>query len=217
MKPTRTILIADDHPIFRKGLAELLADDPALTIVAQAVDGETAWSLIESHRPSVAILDVQMPKASGLRVARRIREEHPEVRVILLTMHDDEQLLNEALDAGVHGFVLKESAMSELLDCIHAVLADKTFISPSLTDALLRRRRQAEALRRERPGLERLTPSERRVLKMIAHDRTSKEIADTLGISPRTVDTHRQNICQKLDLRGTHSLLKFAYDHKSSL
>jgi DNA-binding NarL/FixJ family response regulator len=217
MKRSHAILIADDHPIFRKGVAEILAGEPGIAVVAEASDGEAAWKHIETNRPAVVILDVQMPKVSGLLVARQVRREHPDVRVILLTMHNDDELLNEALDLGVHGYVLKESAMSELLDCIHAVLANKTFVSPALTDALLRRRRKTETLHRERPGLERLTPSERRVLTLIAHDRTSKEIADTLGISPRTVDTHRQNICLKLDLRGTHSLLKFAYDHKSSL
>jgi DNA-binding NarL/FixJ family response regulator len=217
MNPRHTILIADDHPIFRKGLAELLTGHETFFVVAETADGEAAWNQILSHRPDIAILDIQMPKLSGLRIARRIREEHPAIHVILLTMHNDDQLLNEALDAGVHGFVLKESATSELLDCLRAVLEGKTFISPALTDALLRRRHHAEAIRRERPGLDRLTPSERRVLKLIAQDRTSKEIADALGISHRTVETHRQNICHKLDVRGTHSLLKFAYEHKSAL
>jgi DNA-binding CsgD family transcriptional regulator len=119
------------------------------------------------------------------------------------------------LDLGVAGYVLKENASAELIACLKAVAAGDPYVSPSLTRLLLRRRQAADQLRSERPGIDRLTPAERRILRLIAEDKTSKEIASHLGVSPNTVDNHRANICEKLGLRGTHSLLKFAFDNKS--
>jgi DNA-binding NarL/FixJ family response regulator len=132
-------------------------------------------------------------------------------------MHEDEDLLNEALGLGIHAYVLKENAVEDLVQAIHCVAAGRTFISASLSGLLLRRREKTEALRREKPGLDSLTPTEQRILRLIAGDKTSKEIADELGSALRTVETHRQNMSAKLGLNGSHSLLKFAYDHKSRL
>jgi DNA-binding NarL/FixJ family response regulator len=158
-----------------------------------------------------------MPKLSGLQAARKLIEKKSVVKLVLLTMHEDEDLLNEALNLGIHAYVLKENAVEDLLSAVRSVAESKTFVSASLSGVLLRRRVQADALRRERPGLDSLTPTERRILKLIADDKTSKEIAGVLSCAIRTVETHRQNISQKLGLSGSHSLLKFAYDNKSSL
>lgn len=217
MKPPLEILIADDHPIFRRGLGEVIGQDPSLRVVREAADGEQALQFIRELRPAVAVLDINMPRRSGLAVARALGADGAAVKIVLLTMHEDEDLLHEALNLGVAAYVLKENAAEDLLQAIHAAAAGRLFVSPSLAGALLRRADQAAALRRERPGLERLTPAERRILKLIAADRTTKEIAETLGISVRTVDTHRQNLSQKLGLSGSHSLLKFAYDNKARL
>ena len=217
MKTRIKILIADDHPVVRKGLREAIESDPTLELLPDASDGEQALRLIEQSRPAIAILDIHMPRRSGLEIARTVMVKRLPVDLIVLTMYDDEDLFNEALSLGVKGYLLKDSAIPEILSAIRAVVGGKTFISPSLSDFLLQRRGRSGALAKEKPGLDDLSPTERRILQLIAQDRTTKEIAEVLGISARTVDTHRQNICHKLDLHGTHSLLKFAYDHKSEL
>jgi DNA-binding NarL/FixJ family response regulator len=132
-------------------------------------------------------------------------------------MHEDEDLFNEAMDIGVDGYVLKENAVADLINAIRSVAEGNTFVSPSLTGLLLRRRTQSAELKLEKPGVEFLTPTERRILKLITQDQTTKEIAASLGISTRTVDTHRGNVSKKLHLSGSHSLLKFAFANKSRL
>ena len=211
------ILIADDHPIFRRGLCDVIRTDAGLRLVGQASNGEEALKLIDDLRPDVAILDIRMPKLSGLQTARTLIEKKSAVKLVLLTMHEDEDLLNEALDLGIQAYVLKENAVEDLLSAVRSVASGGIFISASLSGLLVRRRTRAEALRRENPGLDSLTPTERRILLLIADDKTSKEIAEVLGCAFRTVETHRQNMSQKLGLSGSHSLLKFAYENKSGL
>jgi DNA-binding NarL/FixJ family response regulator len=217
MKKPITVLIADDHPIFRKGLCEVLREDPSIKLVADVADGAAALQKIRELKPQAAVLDVDMPQMNGLEVAKKISEFELPVAVVMLTMHKEERLFDEAMNAGILGFVLKENAASDLLGCIHAVVAGEAFISPSLSSFLLNRKTGAQQLLENKPELETLTPAERRILKFIAEDLTSKEIADRLGISPHTVENHRAKICERLNLRGSHSLLKFAYDNKSRL
>lgn len=217
MNPPLRIVIADDHPIFRRGLCDVIATDPRLVLVGQASDGGEAIALVGRERPDVAILDVHMPRMTGLQAARRLRDDGTATRLVMLTMYEDEALLNEALDLGIQAYVLKENAAEELIQAVHAAAAGRTFISASMSGALLRRRAESEALKRERPGLQRLTPAELRILRLIADDRTSKEIASILGCAVRTVETHRQNMSQKLGLSGSHSLLKFAYENRSAI
>ncbi|MFO1460501.1 MAG: response regulator transcription factor [Verrucomicrobiota bacterium] len=217
MNSPLSVLIADDHPIFRKGLCDVIEEDSALRLAGQAGNGEEALRLVETLRPDVAVLDINMPKFSGLQVARSLGERRSPVKLVLLTMHEDEDLFDEAMEIGVKAYVLKESAVEDLLTAVHAVAAGGSFISAPIAGLLVKRREQAATLRREKPGLELLTPSERRILRLIAEDRTTKEIAEALEISPRTVETHRQNMSHKLHLSGSHSLLKFAFDHKTHL
>ena len=211
------VLIADDHPIFRRGLCDLIAGDARLRVVGEAADGEQAWHLIQDLRPRVAVLDIHMPKCSGIQLARLVSQQRWPVALIILTMDAEEGLLHEALNLGVKGYLLKENAATELLRAIHRVAAGDGYICPTLSGALLRRNAAREALHEQKVGLARLTPTERQILALIAEDRTSKEIAALLACSVRTVETHRLNISHKLELSGSHSLLRFAFDHKGQL
>ncbi len=211
------ILIADDHPIFRRGLRTVIESDPALKVVAEADDGAAALATIEQLQPDVAVLDMDMPPPDGLAVARRIRERGWPVAAIFLTMHKDEAALNAALDAGVRGFVVKDGAANEIVGCIKSVAAGQSFFSPALSGHLLARRDRADNFARQTPSINDLTASERRILRLIAEAKSNKEIAETLFISVRTVEHHRSNICAKLGLTGKNALLTFALTHKSEL
>jgi DNA-binding NarL/FixJ family response regulator len=212
-----TVLIADDHPIFRTGLRHVIDADPAVRIVAEAKDGNEALATIESIHPDVAVLDIDMPGRDGLEVARALRDRRSTTRVIFLTLHKDAQFLNAALDAGVHGYVPKESAATEIGGAIRSVHAGQQYVSPVLSSVLINRSRRADALAKELPALDSLTPTELKVLKLVAEIKTTKEIADVLCISPRTVEHHRTSIAAKLDLRGSHALTRFAVKHQSAL
>ena len=212
-----TILIADDHPIVRQGLRQTIEADAGLKVVAEAGDGQTALDKIEELKPEVAVLDIQMPVLDGFGVARAALDRGLPVEFAFLTFFRDEDVFNAALDLGVKGYVLKDSAVSDIVACVRAVAAGEYYASPALTSHLIGRSRRAASLAAERPGLAALTPTERRVLQLIAAYKTSKEIAAELFISPRTVETHRNNICQKLDIHGSHALMKFALAHKSEL
>jgi two-component system, NarL family, response regulator DegU len=174
VKSPINLVIADDHPIFRKGLCEVIAGDPSLRLLSEAADGEEALLLVGQLSPDLVILDINMPRMSGLQVARALAPRRPRLRVILLTMHEDEDLFNEAMDIGVDGYVLKENAVADLINAIRSVAEGNIFVSSSLTGLLLRRRTQSSELKQENPGVELLTPTERRILKLITQDQTTK-------------------------------------------
>jgi len=211
------ILIADDHPIFRNGLVQLLKSVPNFAVVAEAGDGDAALACLQQTTFDVAVLDIDMPEKDGLEVARAITAKGMNVRVIILTMHKNESLFNAALNSGVKGYVLKDSAMADIINAIKTVARGEEFISPTLTSYLFNRTRRAAALDRHTPTRNDLTEAERRVLKLIGQYKTSAEIAGELFISKRTVDRHRENIAEKLELKGSHTVLKFALDHKDDL
>ncbi len=211
------ILIADDHPVFRVGLRRIIESQPDFEVVSEASDGESALELIEKVRPSIVVLDISMPKLDGLALARRLVALNPPVEVILVTMYREKKLFKQALEVGVKGYVLKDSAVTDIVSCIRAVAAGQNYASPELTTYLVNRVRQADSGNGPRSGLESLTASELRVLSLIADGKTTREIAQDLFISPRTVETHRNNICQKLDLHGSNALMKFALEHKGLL
>lgn len=218
MVPELEIVIADDHPIVRQGLRQTVEREEGLKVVGEAADGLTALALIRSLAPAVAILDIDMPKLDGFGVARTVREQELSVEIIFLTVHAEEDFFKAALELGARGYVLKDSAVTDIVAAIRAVLAGQYYSSPALTTYLVKgtgsARRQAQD---DESPLSSLTSTERRVLSLIAEYRTSKEIAAELFISPRTVETHRANICNKLNLRGNHALMKFALAHKSEL
>lgn len=209
--------MADDHPIVRQGLRSMIEADAALVIVAEAGDGQVALDLIEREQPDVAVLDIDMPQMDGFGVARAVQQKKLSVEIVFLTMHSEAELFQAAMDLGVKGYVLKDSASTDIVQSIKMVAAGRPYLSPALSALLLQRRRRADALDEQQPGLHDLSPTERRVLKAISEDKTSRMIAAELFISPRTVETHRANICKKLDLHGNLALVKFAVAHKSDL
>lgn len=217
MKQTATILIADDHPVFRRGLRMVIDSEPGLTVVAEADDGAAALAAIEEHRPDLAVLDVNMPEMNGFDIVRKLQTARFQTSIIFLTMHSDEEMFNAALDLGVRGYILKDGAVTEIISCIRSVLNGQPYISSQLSAFLLDRRRSSSELSRQIPALDQLTPTEHRILQLVADYKTSKEIAEVLCIHSRTVDNHRTNISQKLDLKGSHALLKFAVENKSKL
>jgi DNA-binding NarL/FixJ family response regulator len=211
------VLIADDHPIFRQGLRQIVEAQRGLAVVAEASDGDQALDRLQRGDVDVAVIDVTMPVKDGFVVAREMRERRLAAAVVFLTMHKDEHYLNAALDVGVRGYVLKDNATTEIVDCVRAVAAGGEYISPTLSSFLIRRRSRATSLAEQKPALDLLTPAERRILRLIADGLTSRAIAGQLGIGVRTVEHHRNNVAVKLALRGSHALTRFAIRHQSDL
>jgi DNA-binding NarL/FixJ family response regulator len=212
------LLIVDDHPVFRRGLRQILEEHPmGFDIVGEAPDGETGLRLARECKPDIAIVDIDMPRQSGLDMARALQKMNSPVNVVFLTMYQEEDMFNAAMDLGVKAYVLKENAVDDILMALQHVARGETFVSHSLREIGKRRSDRVQSLLSSKPQLENLTSAERRILKLIAEDRTSKEIASLLQISVKTVENHRLNICHKLNIHGSHSLLKFAFDHKSHL
>jgi DNA-binding NarL/FixJ family response regulator len=211
------VLIVDDHPLFRKGLRQVVEGDPSIELVGETGDGEVALRLIQEKKPDVTVLDINLPNLSGLDIARKLQGKRQITQVVMLTMHKEEEIINHALDIGVKGFVLKENAVEEILKAIAGVAAGEHYLSSSISSYLVRRRSRSEVLAAKKPGLDDLTKAERRILKLVAEKKTSREIAAELFISPRTVEAHRANICAKLALSGSHSLLQFALENRSAI
>jgi len=217
MSSATKIIIADDHPTFRLGLAAAIARDSAFQIIGEAGTGTDALRLILKHHPPIAIADWDMPGLDGLELTRRVRQQNLTTRIIILTMHEEESLFNEAMDAGVSGFVLKDNAVNDILDSLRAVDRGEAYLSPAVSNYLLLRNRRTVDLCHAKPGLKLLTVAEKRVLKLVATNLTTKQIAHDIGVSPRTIETHRRNICLKLELSGSHRLLQFALKHQADL
>ncbi len=205
------MLVADDHAIVRTGIRHVLESEPGFSVVAEASTGAEALELASSLRPDVAVLDISMPGDSGLRVAAELRQRSPETRVLILSMHDNTEYVLESLRAGVHGYLLKDTAATELRDAIRAVRRGESFFSPPIAARL-------SAVVRGDPGaasagaLSQLTARERQVLVGVAGGHTNREIALQLGISHRTVETHRESLMRKLDVRTVAGLTRLALE-----
>jgi len=211
------ILIADDHPIFREGLVKTIERVSMFSVIGQAGDGAEALKLIKEHRPDIAVLDVSMPIMDGLEVARRLHTDALPTEVVFLTMYKDAKYFNTALDLGVRGYLIKDSIAAELLSCLRTVSAGQYYISPAISNLLVERTRKADALAKKVPSLDKITPAERAILKLLGENHTSKEIAEKLFVSERTVENHRTHICHKLGIHGHHKLLQFALENKEVL
>lgn len=210
-----TVLIADDHPIFRRGLHQIIDTDSGLKVVAEAPDGKTAIDKIRDLKPAVAVLDVDMPGCDGLEVVRFIEENALPVGVVLLTMYREERFFNAAMEAGVKGYVLKDSAIDEIFAAIRAVVKGENYISPTLSTLLVKRAQSNSRL--QKSELEQLSAAERRVLKLVSEAKTNQQIASELFLSIRTVENHRANICLKLNLEGKNALLTYALTNKTAI
>lgn len=211
------IIIADDHPIFRQGLKQIIEDEADIEIIGEASDGEKALELIIEKEPEIAILDFDMPKKTGFEVLKELKKIRNPVNVIFLTMYKEENLFDEAMDLGIKGYVLKESAADDICECIRLVSNGDYAISPVISNFLVKRLSMQQKLKKGSPGINYLTPSEKKVLKLISENKSSKEIADELFISYKTVESHRTNISKKLNLQGSLSLVRFAFENKSLL
>ncbi len=199
------VLIADDHGIVRSGLRMLLENQPDVEVVAEAGDGAEARDVAIRERPDLAILDVKMPKLTGLQATREIKEHAPEVSVLILSMYDDERYLFEALKAGASGYVLKAQADTELLDAIHAVERGEPFLTPEAQRALIK-----DVLGEGSVRDEELTPREQEVVKLVAEAHTNKQIAEILHLAEKTVENHRSNAMRKLGMRDRVELVRYA-------
>jgi DNA-binding NarL/FixJ family response regulator len=206
--PTR-ILLADDHALVRRGLRMILDAEPDLTVVAEASDGTEAVAAATAGGVDLAILDIAMPQMTGIQAARQISRNAPDVRILILSMYDNEQYFFEALRAGASGYVLKSVADRDLIEACRASMRGESFLYPGAVTALIR-----DYLDRDRRGDRMpnsiLTPREEQITKLIAEGNSTKEIADTLRISVKTVDRHRANVLQKLGLRDRLDLTRFA-------
>ena len=212
-----SLIIADDHPIYRQGLVRIVESTQDFRLLGEAGDGRRALDLIEQRTPEVAVIDVSMPALSGLEVMKTANAKRLTSDFVVLTMYKEEEYFNESMDLGAKGYLLKESAPADLLECLRTVASGGYYVSPLLSSYLIKRTASRDSLRTSRPGLELLTTAERQVLKYIAQNMTSKEIAKQLHISFRTVQNHRANICSKLKLEGHNKLLQFALEHRDLL
>lgn len=210
--PRIRVLLADDHQIVREALKMVLAAE--CDIVAEAADGEQAAALAAQLKPQVVVMDLAMPGIGGLAAAHRIRKDAPACKVVVLSMYDDEEYVHEALgEAGVAGYVMKTDASAELLDAVRAAHAGRRYLSPSIAPIVLAQlRNPAHTGRASVPR--HLTHREREVLKLIGEGATTKEVAQRLGISAKTAQVHRENIKDKLDLRSTAAMVRYAIKHK---
>ena len=204
------ILIADDHPVLRSGLRVLLGADPDLEVVGEAGTGEETLRLAEELRPDVVLLDIGLPGESGIETARRLKAELPEVKVLFLTMHEEEGTLLEALNAGGDGYVIKRADEPEIIQAIRVVQRGDVYVHPAMTRALLS---QAETTERPPEPVEPLTRREIDVLRLLARGNTNRQIAELLALSVRTIESHRANLMGKLGLSSRVELVTYAEEH----
>lgn len=200
------VMIADDHGIVRSGITLLLERQPDIDVVAEASDGQEALKLAIDRRPDVAILDNSMPKLTGLQVCREIKQQAPEVNVLILSMHDDERYLYEALRVGAGGYVLKRAADQDLVRAVRAVNDGEPFLTDDAQRSLVKAWMESG----EEPKRDKLTDRELEVVKLIAEAHTNKQIAEILGLSEKTVESHRSNILNKLGMSDRVELVRYA-------
>jgi DNA-binding NarL/FixJ family response regulator len=209
-EPAIRILLVDDHTILREGVRALLAGESDIVVVGEAGDGQEALEKVEALRPDIVLMDMVMPGMNGLEATGHIKRRHSDVKVLILSMYDDDEYVQQVIQAGASGYLLKGMAADDLILAIREVHAGSSFLNPAIAAKLIEdyvRRVRGEA---EGAGEEPLTAREREVLKLIAEGNTNQEIADVLHLSRKTVESHRANIMRKLDLHDVTELVKYA-------
>ncbi len=211
------VTIADENVLCRRGLQDLLEEDGRFQIVAVTDHTAATLQAVFNLKPDIAILDATLPDSKTLDLVALVRAKNPKTQIVVFVPDRDEKFLNQAVDLGIEGYLLKRNCAKEILDGILKVASGEAYVTPDLTNFLLKRRGKFELLNRRQPGMTQLTATERRVLKSISQGKTSREIATNFGISPRTVDSHRAHICEKLGLSGSNRLLQFALEQRDAL
>lgn len=204
------IVIADDHKIFRQGVTELLKREKDIVVVADLVTKDELDRIIEKNIVDLVIMDIDMGEESGIDITRQLKKDHPEVRVLALSMHGDRNYVVRMLEAGASGYILKNAGKDEILDAIHTVASGNTYFSSQVSNALLEHISNPVLIKKKKPEDLPLTDREIEVLKLIAEENNNAEIAEKLFISVRTVDTHRRNLLDKLAAKNTAGLVKYA-------
>ena len=205
------VVIADDHAIVRAGLRSLIHDEIGLELVGEAAGGYEAIDLVQKNRPDVLVLDISMPDLDGISVTRKLKPDFPELHILILTLHEDEALVKEAIKAGASGYILKRAAETELISAIQVVLRGDMYIDPAMLRALFSEP-CADSTQQNLP-VETLTPRETEILKLIVEGYTNRQISEQLTISIRTVEGHRGNISDKLGLHSRLELVRYARQH----
>lgn len=202
------ILIADDHQMFIDGIKALLKNEKEIKVVGEALNGEEVLSLLKKEKADIILLDINMPKMDGIEATREIKKKFPDVKIIILTMHNKNEFISGLANEGASGYVLKNTGKRELLDAIESVYEGKTFFSKEVTETIIQNlyKRPSE----QKMEYAQLTEREKDVLKLIAQEFSTKEIADKLFISPNTVETHRKNLMSKINAKNIAGLVKFA-------
>jgi len=204
------LVLADDHNMMRSGLRLLLEREAGFSVVGEASDGREAIEITDAQTPDVVVMDVAMPNLNGIEAARRVTTSHPNTSVIILSMHSDESYVLRALNAGARGYLLKDSAESDLIAAVYAVSEGKAFFSPAISKLLVEDYVRQLRQRGVEDSYELLTPRERELLQLLAEGKTTKEIASALNLSPHTVETHRANVLRKLNLNSLPELILYA-------
>jgi DNA-binding NarL/FixJ family response regulator len=212
MKSKYRIIIAEDHTILRAGLRALLSSKDDIEVIGEAGDGREAVRLVDKQVPDVVLMDLSMPKLNGIEAIREIKGRHPEMKIIVLTVHKGEEYISAALNAGASGYILKDASQNELLLALEYVIDGKMFLSPSISEKVIDVFLQNKKSGKTKSILEHLTAREREVLQLIAEGNTNKKIASHLCISLKTVEKHRANLMQKLELRNTAALTAYAIE-----
>jgi DNA-binding NarL/FixJ family response regulator len=207
------ILLADDHTILRDGIRALLEDEPDMLVIGEAEDGRTAVKMACQLKPDLVLMDIAMPLLNGLEATRQIKRECPQVNVLILTMHENEEYIRQVLASGAMGYILKDAAARELLEAIHAVQRGEAVLSPAITRLVIENYLRWGDLQNE-DNPHGLTPREREVLQLIAEGYSTRQIAEILSISVKTVQAHRTNLMSKLDLHDRADLIKYAIQRK---
>lgn len=207
------VVIVEDHRLFREGLKSLLADKRNFEVVGEAGDGLEALRCVRKHRPNLILLDISMPKMNGISVMREIKGQFPEIKILALTIHQSDQYVLEAFEAGADGYCLKDAGRSELMVAITSVLEGKKYISPTIADNVMEGYLVGRKKLKSQTTWDTITPREREVLKLLGEGYQNKEISDMLHISVKTVEKHRANIMNKLDLHNAAALTAYAIEH----